>query len=309
MTDASGALPHSAIYFGDARDFWWNPDQLDRVARALNLARYRRVLDVGCGYGHWARLWLPHLAPGVELTGIDREPRSLAEAEARTMAFVAARGQTARSTWREAAVEALPFEDGAFDLVTAQTLLIHVADVGHALDEMLRVLAPGGLLLLAEPSNLAGSMTALTTRPDMDIERTLRLLELELRIQRGKHALGEGFNSAGELLPRYLDASRFSEVKQWLCDKPYGLFPPYDRPGAQEEIQEYRDFAAKGWYGRPADEALRYYLAGGGSTEAFEAAWSEGLADDVARLQEVDAGSYAIAGGHVFHLFAATKRS
>jgi len=301
-------LPHSAIYFGGARDFWWNADQIDLVARRLDLARHRRVLDVGCGYGHWARLWLPRLAPGVEIVGIDPEARALAEAERRTAAFVSTRALTAKTSYREAAVEALPFEDGAFDLVTAQTVLIHVADIGLAITEMTRVLAPGGLLLLAEPTNLAGSMTALVTRADLDVERALRALDLEMRIQRGKHALGEGFNSAGELLPRYLYSSRFSDVKQWLCDKAYGLFPPYDRPGAKEEIEELRDFAGNGWHGRTREEALRWYLAGEGTPEAFEAAWSEGLAADRDRLAAIDAGAYASAGGDVFHLFAATKR-
>lgn len=307
MTDPQ-PLPHSAIYFGDARDHWWNPDQIDLVAKRTDIARCRRVLDVGCGYGHWARLWLPRLAPGVELTGIDPEKRSLAEAEARTAAFLATRDLVATTSYHEARVEALPFADGAFDLVTAQTVLIHVADMGVAVAEMARVLAPGGLLLLAEPTNLAGSMTALMTRPDFDIERSLRALELEMRIQRGKHALGEGNTSAGEYLPRHLDPARFSDVKQWLCDKPYGLFPPYARPGATEEIEEYRHFAAKGWHDRTREEAVRMYLAGGGTMVAFEAAWSEGLEDDRRRLTEIEAGTYAHAGGHVFHLFAATRR-
>jgi ubiquinone/menaquinone biosynthesis C-methylase UbiE len=308
VSENSPPLPHSAIYFGDARDFWWNPDQIDLVAKRLDLPRHRRVLDVGCGYGHWARLWLPRLARGVEIVGIDPEARSLAEAASRTAAFLAARGLDAQTSYREAKVEQLPFDDGAFDLVTAQTVLIHVADMGIAITEMTRVLAPGGLLLLAEPTNLAGSMTQLMTRPDFDIDRTLRALELEMRIQRGKHLLGEGFTSAGEYLPRHLDPERFASVRQWLCDKPYGLFPPYDRPGAQDEIAEYRDFADKGWHDRTREEALRFYLAGGGTTETFEPLWTEGLADDRRRLAEIDAGTYAHAGGHVFHLFAATKR-
>lgn len=308
MTDAPQDLPHSAIYFGDSRDYWWNPDQIDLLAKRVDVARYRRVLDVGCGFGHWARLWLPRLAPGVEMTGIDPEARSLVEAERRTSAFLAAREITAKTSYREAKVEALPFEDGAFDLVTAQTVLIHVADMGAAITEMTRVLCSGGLLLLAEPTNLAGNMTALMTRPDFDIAQALRALELEMRIQRGKHALGEGNTSAGEYLPRYLDPVRFRDVQQWLCDKPYGLFPPYSRPGAREEIEEYRDFAAKGWHDRTREEALRMYLAGGGTTEAFDAAWAEGLDSDRRRLEAIDVGSYAHAGGHVFHLFAATKR-
>jgi len=56
------------------------------------------------------------------------------------------------------AAERLPFADATFDLVTCQTVLMHIADVAVALTEMVRVLAPGGLLLAAEPNNLAGTL-------------------------------------------------------------------------------------------------------------------------------------------------------
>ncbi len=308
MTTEPETLPHSAIYFGDARDFWWNADFLDLMARRLDLSRHRRVLDVGCGYGHWTRLWLPRLPAGVEVTGVDREARSLAHAKDRTDAMVATRGLDVGTRWVEGSVEALPFADGAFDLVTAQTLLLHVKDVGVAIAEMTRVLAAGGLMLLAEPNNLAGTMAARVTDPHLDVPRALRALELELRIQRGKHVSGEGFNSAGELLPRHLDPAGFTDVQQWLCDRPYGLYPPYDRSGAQEEIEEYRQFAQNGWFGRPREEALAWFLAGGGAEEAFEVAWQEGLEEDRRMLEGIAAGTWASAGGHVFHLLAARKR-
>jgi SAM-dependent methyltransferase len=308
MTLDPETLPHSAIYFGDARDHWWNDDFLDLIAERIDLARHRRVLDVGCGYGHWTRLWLSRLSPEAEVTGVDREARSLAEARARTDAFAAAKGLPVKTTWQEASVESLPFPDGCFDLVTAQTVLLHVRDVGVAIDEMTRVLAPGGLLLLAEPDNLAGTMAAHVTSPDLDVPRALRALELEMRIQRGKFLCGDGFNSAGEILPTHLDPRRFSDVRQWLCDRPYGLFPPYDRPGAGEEIAEWREFLELGWHGRPPGEARRWFLAGGGSETAFEIAWAEGLAEDRRMVQGIDAGTWSSAGGHVFHLFAARKR-
>ena len=45
-------------------------------------------------------------------------------------------------------------------MVTCQTLLIHVADADAALAEMIRVVRPGGLVVAAEPNNLAGSLLA-----------------------------------------------------------------------------------------------------------------------------------------------------
>ena len=53
---------------------------------------------------------------------------------------------------------------GPFDLVTCQTLLLHVADVPGVLAQMRRLLAPGGTLLLAEPNNFLNriGMTSVT---------------------------------------------------------------------------------------------------------------------------------------------------
>ena len=47
---------HSAEYFGDTRDYWWNADFLELMGKRLSLDRARDVLDVGCGVGHWGRL-------------------------------------------------------------------------------------------------------------------------------------------------------------------------------------------------------------------------------------------------------------
>lgn len=303
------SLPHSAIYFGDTRDHWWDADFVALMARRLDLTRFRRVLDVGCGYGHWTRVWLPHFAPGTRVTGIDPEARSVAEASARTAAFASHRQLDVTLEWTEARAEALPFPDQSFDLVTAQTVLIHLPDVAAAITELHRVLAPGGLLLVAEPNNLAGACGNLVDGPLFDVDRLLTLTALEARIQLGKSRLGEGCNSAGEYVVKYLDPARFTGVQSWMCDRPYLLAPPYDTPQQRAEIAEYREFFEKGWHGRPTDEARRYYLAGGGDEAGFAAAWAAGLAFDAERLRGIEAGTYVLGGGSVFHLIAATRRS
>jgi len=47
---------HSEIYFGEVRDYWWNHDFLQLMAKRWNLETVDSVLDVGCGVGHWGRL-------------------------------------------------------------------------------------------------------------------------------------------------------------------------------------------------------------------------------------------------------------
>ena len=309
------ALVHSEIYFGDARDYWWNADFVELLAERIDLPRHTDVLDVGCGFGHWTRVWLPFSAARsgaassrrLRVTGVDPEARSLVEAQRRTRAFVEARALEVDLDWIEGRVEALPFPDASFDLVTAQTVLIHVPDVGAAVREMARVLRPGGTLWLAEPNNIGSLVASLVDRADLDVEELLLLTELEVRAHVGKASLGEGFNSAGELLPRLLGPPAFADLRAWQCDKPTGLLPPYASASARADIAELRELSDKGWVGRPRDEALRYFLAGGGTRERFELAWRAGLERDKQTLARIAAGTHALAGGNVFHVFAARR--
>ena len=80
------------------------------------------------------------IAPG-ELRGIDVEP-SQVELAARA----AADSGLSNAEFSTADVTALPFEDGRFDIVHCSDILAYVSDTGAALDEIKRVLKPGGIL-------------------------------------------------------------------------------------------------------------------------------------------------------------------
>jgi SAM-dependent methyltransferase len=120
---------------GDWRDSWWSGDFLELVARRLRLGEVRAAVDVGCGVGHWGRTLLPLLHPEATLAGVDREPafaaRAATEAEAR--------GIAGRASYRQGVAEALPLPDESADLVTCQTVLMHVADPRAVIAEMRRV--------------------------------------------------------------------------------------------------------------------------------------------------------------------------
>src|SRR5882672_9058101 len=131
---------HSAEYFGESRDYWWSDDFLALSLRRWSVAPLRKVLDVGCGIGHWGRAWARVMPPEVEFTGIDREPRWVEQARARS----GRAGIGARCKYEVGVAEKLPFPDHSFDFVTCQTLLIHVGDVRAVLAEMARVTRPGG---------------------------------------------------------------------------------------------------------------------------------------------------------------------
>jgi malonyl-CoA O-methyltransferase len=93
--------------------------------------RGRRALDLGCGSGRWARRLIEGGAALV--VGCDAAAAMLARARRETTAHLV-----------RADVRALPLRDAAFDLVVCALVLGHVADLGAAVAEIARLLAPGG---------------------------------------------------------------------------------------------------------------------------------------------------------------------
>jgi malonyl-CoA O-methyltransferase len=102
------------------------------------VAAPRRALDVGCGTGTLLGALAARL-PGLAAAGVDLAPGMARLARARVPAAALA----------AADAEALPFRAGAFDLVLSTSTLQWIPDVGRALAEVRRVLAPGGTFCLA----------------------------------------------------------------------------------------------------------------------------------------------------------------
>ena len=205
--------PHSAAYFGPERDFWWNVDHLALIAARRALGDVRTVLDVGSGVGHWGTLLASVLADDATITGVEREPEWVAEATSRAERL----GLAARCRYRQGLAEALPFEDASFDLVTCQTVLIHVADAHAVIREMLRVTRPGGQVIAAEPNNLVSSLVADSLSAAASIEELLDGVRFCLTWERGKIALGEGNDSVGDLLPGYFAHRPGSSISRRSC--------------------------------------------------------------------------------------------
>lgn len=99
-----------------------------------------QVLEVAIGTGLNIGLY----PPGITLTGVDLSPGMLAIARHRAHEL----GRTVELQCRDA--EALAFPDASFDTVVCTFSLCAIPDHHQALTEMVRVLRPGGLLLLAD---------------------------------------------------------------------------------------------------------------------------------------------------------------
>jgi len=100
------------------------------------------VLDVACGGGIIVCAFAPKVR---HATGIDMTPAMLDRARQ-----LAAEKGVANVSWDQSDVGALPYADGAFDIVVTRFSMHHFLDPVAVLREMVRVCAPGGRVVLVD---------------------------------------------------------------------------------------------------------------------------------------------------------------
>jgi ubiquinone/menaquinone biosynthesis C-methylase UbiE len=170
-------------------DYQGNLGRYIRVNADLSRAR---ILDMGSGTGRVAALMADTCR---SLTICDRAPAMLAVARERLPAYV--RIDVADNT-------ALPYGDGSFDVVTAGWSFGHATEwlpdvwqtnVRAAVDEMLRVLAPGGIAIIFET---LGSGVVHPAPPTDNLRACYAIFEDEYGFERTALATDYRFESAAE---------------------------------------------------------------------------------------------------------------
>lgn len=118
----------------------------------LRLSPGDRVLDLGCGEGRHAIT--AYLASCVHVIGLDLSAEDLSTARSRAHDFQIPESNDddgRRLDFLKASGLQLPFADGTFDKVICSEVLEHIPDYSAVLDEIRRVLKPGGLLAVSVP--------------------------------------------------------------------------------------------------------------------------------------------------------------
>jgi ubiquinone/menaquinone biosynthesis C-methylase UbiE len=113
-------------------------DITEQTLALMGLQPTDRILDLGCGTG-WASRRMARVA--AEVTGLD-----VADEMLRRAAEASAGISNVRYVWGSA--EKIPAADNAFTKVLSVESFYYYADQGKALDELRRVMAPGGRLFI-----------------------------------------------------------------------------------------------------------------------------------------------------------------
>ncbi|WP_167858760.1 class I SAM-dependent methyltransferase [Methylobacterium nonmethylotrophicum] len=258
--------PHSAEHFTNDRDHWWNADYLDLLQQRYALQTCRRVLEFGAGIGHWTVLLRGLCAPDATFTLIEREPEWIAALERR---FSDQPGIAAVC----ADVTDMPTFDAPFDLVTCQTLLMHIADVEEVLRAARRLLRPGGLLLVVEPNNLANRLQA-TPDSGLTPEEFGALAALWWAWEIGRTKRGFGREWIAEELPRLIVRAGFTNLTASQNDKLFLRYPPYDTLDQTVVHGSLTEAIAAATELEPRTQVWDYCLAGGLDALGFERGWA-----------------------------------
>lgn len=143
-SDIEGSVIHASRSY-DA--FAWFIRKTDTPV--LDLAEVRtgdRVLDIGTGPGYLARAAAQRVGSSGRAVGLDASPEMIEQATAR------AAQEDSTAEFVLAGAQAMPFEDRSFDVVVSRLALHHIPGglKLRAVDEIARVLVPGGRVVLVD---------------------------------------------------------------------------------------------------------------------------------------------------------------
>lgn len=200
MADGGTVKRNDLGIYDDVAAQWWS-DEIRWVRTLRNLVPARlayfdrfvawpgaAVLDIGCAGGFMAEAMA---ARGATVHGIDPSAGAIAAARSH------ARSEGLRIDYRTGVGEALPYEANRFDIAVCVDVLEHVASVEGVINEIHRVLKPGGWFLFDTLNRnplaafvavtLAENVLRLLPRGTHDPDLFIRPAELRT------HLLGAGF--------------------------------------------------------------------------------------------------------------------
>jgi SAM-dependent methyltransferase len=223
---------------GDYDDFFTRYDafryrQEAHILKCLDRINFRdrRTLEIGLGQGSDAEQIIRR---GARWSGVDLTRESIER-----VAMRLALRRLPYERLEQASALALPFEDGAFDIVFSHGVLHHIPEIARAQAEIRRVLKPDGLLLM-----MVYSKWSLNYLVSIGIVRRLGLLTMYALGMRARGMVADHLDNAREVgLWRYLRMHNFIHRN---TDGPHS---PYSKVYSLGLIaSDFREFEIVGWH-------------------------------------------------------------
>jgi len=223
-----------------------------RVIAAAGIQPGQRVLDVVCGTGALTRAAAVQIGPTGKAIGLDVSAGMLAVA-ARLAPEIA---------WWQGAAESLPFDTASFDAVVSQFGLMFFANQAAGLQEMMRVLAPGGYLAVAVWDTLDrtpgyAALVALLQRLFGEHAADALRAPFALGEARTLSALLTGAGIPAPEIATQVGTARFPSIRSWIYTDVKGWSPL----GTQLDAGQFEVLTAE------AERPLRAFVTANGTVE------------------------------------------
>ena len=167
---------------------------------------------------------------------------------------------------------AIPLPDESADWTMCQTLLMHLEFPNDALNEMIRITKPGGVIMCMEPDNISSMSIPFNSTDSLSIKERLEQFKIRLTWAEGRKKLGKGDWGIGAKVPKMMADLGLINIDALYNDSPRFTHPPYETEVQKYDIEKLRENISE------KDEDLKKllwkeyrecFLAGGGSLSTF----------------------------------------
>jgi SAM-dependent methyltransferase len=222
-------------YLEENRYRFHNDDYIEfLIQKVWELSRPTRIVDFGCGLGFLGMSLMPHMPEGSSYTGLEVSDVLVEQAKdafkdlPHDAKFMVGDGYAA------------PFEVASFDMTVCQAFLMYLQEPEKAITEMIRVTAPGGLVMALE-ANL-NATNPLLYIAEMDLTETTDLGFLQKNYEQNWKSSGRDGN-IGIKLPAIFHRMGLKNVGSRMSDIVKCILPPIEtkdqellHQGVEQEI-------------------------------------------------------------------------
>jgi ubiquinone/menaquinone biosynthesis C-methylase UbiE len=207
-------------YLEENRYRFHNDDYIEfLVQKVWELSKPTRIVDFGCGLGYLGMSLMPHMPGGSSYTGLEISDVLVEQAK------VAFKDLPHDAKFMVGNGYAAPFKDASFDMTVCQAFLMYLPEPEKAITEMIRVTAPGGLVMALE-ANL-NATNPLLYIAEMDLAETTDLGFLQKNYEQNWKSSGRDGN-IGIKLPAIFHKMGLRNVGSRMSDIVKCILPPIE---------------------------------------------------------------------------------